>query len=346
MNLITLFPLWKEASCISILNGWVHQTLMLGCQIIKFTIMHKAQYRNYFYNVLCMNEAKEMDIIVRNSVKTVGKQCTGCGLCEQVCHVSAISITEDKKGFLYPIINDNICIDCGMCIKSCPSSNKVAMNDFEPEVFLAYNKDQNILKRSTSGGVFYNLAAEIIRGGGIAYGATYTEDFYVQHDGVENICDIEKFHGSKYVQSDIRNCYSSIKSAIMNHRQVLFSGTACEIVAIREYCKLNHLDEELLTTVEIICWAVPSPGLFRNHVDLLQKSENSKLIAYSFRDKKDGWGSYIRSAVFANGHSARNNLLLQSDGQLYSKKYNMRESCFTGKYKKIPKVADITIGDC
>ena len=54
-----------------------------------------------------------MDLL--STLKDNGKMCTGCGACNNICPVGAISMKPDKYGFLYPEIDDSMCIDCGRC---------------------------------------------------------------------------------------------------------------------------------------------------------------------------------------------------------------------------------------
>lgn len=51
-------------------------------------------------------------------------KCTGCMACRFICPKSAINMREDKEGFLYPVIDENLCIDCGKCDNVCPIDSK------------------------------------------------------------------------------------------------------------------------------------------------------------------------------------------------------------------------------
>lgn len=47
------------------------------------------------------------------------ENCCGCGACYSVCPKSAITMQEDEEGFLYPIIEDQKCIQCKKCLSVC-----------------------------------------------------------------------------------------------------------------------------------------------------------------------------------------------------------------------------------
>ena len=49
--------------------------------------------------------------------------CCGCHACYNICHKNAIEMIEDEKGFKYPKINKEKCIECNLCIKVCPIIN-------------------------------------------------------------------------------------------------------------------------------------------------------------------------------------------------------------------------------
>ena len=49
--------------------------------------------------------------------------CTGCSACCDICPVNAITMQSNNEGFLYPNINEDICIKCGKCMKICNKTN-------------------------------------------------------------------------------------------------------------------------------------------------------------------------------------------------------------------------------
>lgn len=214
------------------------------------------------------------------------KNCCGCASCVQRCPKHCISLIEDEEGFLYPKVDLETCIDCGLCEKVCPVLNKDEKR--EPlAVYAANNKDEEIRKSSSSGGIFTLLAENIISRGGVVFGARFNEKWEVVHDFVEKTEDLTLFRGSKYVQSKIGDTYYKASLFLKEGRQVLFSGTPCQIAGLRKYLRKDY---DNLLTIDFICHGAPSPGVFRTFLrDELQKAarkggrKNTVLLSLSPR---------------------------------------------------------------
>ena len=174
--------------------------------------------------------------------------CCGCGACEQICPKHCISLIEDTQGFLYPAVGASICVDCGLCEKVCPSSDDAFVSkklDARPDVALpievlaAKNPDASVRKGSSSGGVFSMLAESVIAQGGVVFGAMFNDSFEVVHGFVEDREQLSKLRGSKYVQSRIGNSFREVEHFLKEGRKVLFSGTPCQAMALRNYLTLR-----------------------------------------------------------------------------------------------------------
>lgn len=103
------------------------------------------------------------------------KDCSGCMACMNICPKNAIIMKEDKNGFKYPKIDEKLCIDCGLCSKACPVMNKLKENLYNIKVYACKNKDENIRKKSSSGGLFTLFAKYILDQEGVVFGAKYDE---------------------------------------------------------------------------------------------------------------------------------------------------------------------------
>jgi len=152
--------------------------------------------------------------------------CCGCSACLQKCPKKCIEMHEDAEGFLYPEINDDFCIDCGICYNVCPVRNQKP--NCKPLAFYAsQSKDETLRLQSSSGGIFSLLAEYIIRKGGIVFGARFNEKMELVHEYTETINGLAPFRGSKYVQSKIGDSFKQVEYFLKQGRMVLFSGVPC-----------------------------------------------------------------------------------------------------------------------
>ncbi|MDR1399243.1 MAG: Coenzyme F420 hydrogenase/dehydrogenase, beta subunit C-terminal domain, partial [Treponema sp.] len=180
--------------------------------------------------------------------------CTGCHACFSVCPVSGIVMRDDAEGFLYPEINDDICICCGLCEKICPIHLQI--NSGKPlRVYAAKNQDEHIRGESSSGGIFTLLAEAVIHRGGVVFGARFNEKWEVIHDYTETVERLAEFRGSKYVQSIIGNTYKQVRDFLSGGRMVLFSGVPCQIAGLKAFLQKEY---DNLLTVDLVCHGVPS----------------------------------------------------------------------------------------
>lgn len=231
--------------------------------------------------------------------------CCGCMACVQICHKQCISMLEDNEGFLYPEVDETICVNCHLCEQVCPVINQTTER-LPIKVYAAINRSQNTLKYSSSGGIFTLLAEKILAANGIVFGVTFDDKWEVCHTYIDSIEDIEKFRGSKYVQSRIGTAYVDAEKFLKEKRKVLFTGTPCQIAGLKKYLRKEY---ENLYCVDVICHGVPSPGIWRSYLDTLQ--EKSKITSISFRDKTDGWRrySFVLKGVSSPTISSKENLL-------------------------------------
>ena len=261
------------------------------------------------------------------------KDCCGCHACANVCPKHCIDMKADEQGFLYPNVDTEKCIDCGLCEKVCPVINQ--SNPSKPiKVYAAKNTDEEIRKQSSSGGIFTLLAEKIINAGGVVFGAKFDAEWNVIHSWTDTIEGISDFRGSKYVQSTIGNTYREAKEFLEQRRSVLFSGTPCQIAGLKKYLRKEY---DKLFTAEVVCHGVPSPLIWQKYLDEEFKqnhtlcgvgknsvssslNELNVITNISFRDKTNGWKKF--------GFEVRYNVTLEAGKNSVSKYANDNKKVF------------------
>ena len=166
--------------------------------------------------------------------------CTGCKMCKDICPVEAISYECDREGFWYPKVDYDKCIKCGKCVRTCPSLSELENPQAkEPNVYAAWALDDEIRLKSTSGGIFYILAEQMLQQNGLIAACKYTADFKAAYHTVGNTkADLEAFKGSKYFQSDTEGIYKSVREQLKAGSKVLFCGAPCQVAALNRYATL------------------------------------------------------------------------------------------------------------
>lgn len=267
------------------------------------------------------------------------RECCGCGACAQRCPHQCITMREDDEGFLYPYINHSLCKDCGLCNSVCP----VLLQDkpLTPiKVYAARNKDIQEQMQSSSGGIFVHMAKNILRCGGVVFGAKYNSQWEVEHGYIEDITEIPVLMRSKYVQSRIGNAYKEVECFLKQGRKVLFVGVPCQVSGLKRFLRKEYGN---LYLVDIICHGVPSPAVWRGYIKETVNTE--ELVDVNFRDKKGfSWQKYGMTFIHSNskeGSTAKNNLFFKG----YLHNLFLRPSCYSCPSKSSRSHADITIGD-
>ena len=271
------------------------------------------------------------------------RQCTGCSACVNSCPKSCITMQRDKEGFLYPSVNRELCIECGLCEKVCPVLNVQEKRVLGSVAYSCINTEEEIRKQSSSGGVFTALASYIIKQGGVVFGAAFDEKFQVVHKCVEKIEDLDCLRGSKYVQSKIGDTYQQAKKYLQENRLVLFTGTPCQIGGLLAYLKRDY---ENLYTQDLICHGAPSPMVWEKYIDYRTSTANgAKPRKIAFRAKNEGWKRFSVSFVFDNDTEYLQTL----DKDLYMKAFlknlSLRPSCYQCAFKGLERESDITLAD-
>lgn len=208
-------------------------------------------------------------------------------------------------------------------------------------VAIAMSLSVAIDKHKYSGGLFSALATVVIAEGGVCYGAGFIDNFNVAQIRVDDISDLYKLQGSKYVQSKVEHSYELVESDLRNKKKVLYSGTSCIIAGLLAFLSVKKVSTVGLITCDLICHGVPSPLLWKNNIER-QTKKYGEIQSVNFRDKKNGWHSHIESYAFKNGKIIDEKFYTD----LFYSHVALRKSCYECRYiKNEEKPADITMAD-
>lgn len=277
------------------------------------------------------------------------KDCCGCHACVSVCAHRAITMQSDVEGFLYPVVDRDLCTNCGLCEQACPVINQTSSR--KPlKVYAAKSNDEELRRQSSSGGIFTLLAEAVIHEGGVVFGARFDGQWNVVHSWTDTPDGLVAFRGSKYVQSVIGNTYNEAKEFLRQGRKVLFTGTPCQIAGLKKFLRKDY---DNLLTVDIICHGVPSPLVWQNYIDEMRTKGD--IVDVSFRDKTYGWAqygfslSYVSPAANASESLERHTSLFPRSENIFMRGFladlYLRPSCHACPSRSGKSCSDITLGD-
>ncbi len=266
--------------------------------------------------------------------------CTGCTACASGCPKDAITMERDKEGFAYPVVHPDQCIHCGHCTAVCPILREREQTSL-PAAFAAWNRDDRIRKDSTSGGAFTALAEYVLESGGIVFGAAMDGKQHLCHVACFRKEDLWRLRGAKYVQSDLGETFREIREALKT-RQVLFSGTPCQVDGLYRYLGCRP---EKLVTCDLVCHGVPSPGVWEDMARAIEAHKGKGLQAVRFRNKVTGWKDSHFTAVYDDGTVDTAPLFHTEYGRAFGRSLFLRPSCHHCAYTNLNRPGDFTLGD-
>lgn len=266
-------------------------------------------------------------------------ECTGCGMCSNICPRQAIKMEEDEYGFLYPKISGETCINCGLCMKKCPVNNKIEKLSENQTVYASWTNSRENRKKSTSGGAFSEFAKYVLRENGVVVGVEWTNLFTPRHVVIESEDDLDSLKGSKYAQSDTNSIYIQIKELLSNERLVLFSGTPCQVTALKAFLNSEYSN---LITIDLICHGVPPASMLLKHYSEIHDApvENVQL-----RYKDPYWDYTYVKIDYIDGYKYQELTINDDYFNLFNIGYSLRRSCHNCRYASSERVSDITLGD-
>ena len=273
------------------------------------------------------------------------QDCCGCSACMVKCPYDAIEMQPDIMGFVYPQIDENKCVNCGLCLKVCQfkiSYDRHGKIDV-PKVFALRNKDKSELNKSQSGAAFFTIAKRLLQEHGfVIYGVGLDENFLAVYKSAKTVDELENLRGSKYIQSRFFfECFKKIEKNLSEGKKVLFSGTPCQVAGLLAVIPFSL--RETLYTIDIICHGVPAPNAWSQYIKWIERKYKKKVIAVDFRDKTYGWHSCRESFYFTDSQKVSRDSFrhfLMSDSHFCT-----RPACAKCPFTNTKRIGDLTIGD-
>lgn len=269
------------------------------------------------------------------------EHCTGCQACRVACPKNAITMQENEKGNIYPVVDEQQCINCNKCANVCPELSPLTFNAKQEKVYAMWVNHTKNRKYSTSGGASYIMAKTIIERGGYFCGAVYN-DGGAEHSICDNIDKLYRFQGSKYVHSNVKDVYKEVEILLKDGKEILFTGTPCQVAALRSFLRKEY---DTLYCVDIVCHGVPNKKVLGSRIKTIEQSHGKKVIDIRFRDKQPDQYNTCMKYTFEDGTSYKCSEFEDAYIRSFESGYILRDNCFNCTYKKSERCSDITIAD-
>ena len=273
------------------------------------------------------------------------EDCTGCLACVAVCPANAINIEIDSKGFSVPKVNEDLCLHCNLCNRTCPINKESDLKNCIKDSCYGFKSSDDDRLVSSSGAFFSCLARTFInQGNSVCIAAGFDSSFKVIHSSFSTFDGIAETRGSKYSQSDFLPAYVDALNSLNKGKKVLVVGTPCQISGLKLFLKNKQVDQSNLLTVDIVCHGVSSPEIWKECVSMFS-DKYGKVKNINFRDKSQGWRGYHISALLDNGENVKTSEPFMIYSNLLQFDLLIRPNCFHCKYCSLMRCGDITIGD-
>lgn len=313
------------------------------------TILHEQRERSLAFLTGAISKAtgSDMAYVPQTAAKqaTVASlsrdECVGCGACAAVCPAQAIAMQPDAEGFAYPALAAESCTRCGLCLRQCVGLRQRRAAQGEPKAYLAFHRRADIRKQSSSGGLFYALASNVLAKGGAVYGAALDETFCVRHIRAASEADVRRLMASKYVQSDLGAVYAPMLEDLKAGVPVLFCGTPCQVGAMRRF--VRQMPENQPLFVDFVCHGVPSPEVWQSYLRYLRRKGG--IASVQFRSKEKGWHDYHFAVQYRVGKRRAHSHERDPYMRAFLSNRNLRPSCYACAWKGDRSEADITLAD-
>lgn len=279
-------------------------------------------------------------------MKMPQERCCGCEACVQICPQRALKLTESGEGYLYPELIKEKCVQCNRCERVCPML-KIFPEDNADEVYYGIShRNTDVLLSSASGGLFTFLYSKFIERypEGYVCGAIYSDGFEkVKHLVSNSLEDIQKMRSSKYFQSHKEFAYEQVEAKLKKNEAVFFTGTPCEVAALKLFLGKNY---EKLWTLDFVCKGGGSPKILTDYVRYIKSKFDAEIIYLNMRYKwreLDNWIPQFVCFKFDNGKNYLREFYNTELGIGFQ--ILQRKSCKECPFCEKKHYADFTIGD-
>ena len=321
-------------------------------EFIDYTIVEQKRKKEYVHSFQYLKNAlEEVERHIREKAKSQivfgGRNfcCCGCGACSAVCPTGAIQVVWNEKGFQYATLDEQKCISCGQCIRSCPEKNTAQYSrPIKQSMLYSYKDlDGEVLKHSSSGGFAYRLAEVYLRKRYSVYGCAFDADRHIaKHIQVteKNAGDLYKLQGSKYMQSVFAPVMQQIGKS--RYEKKIVFGTPCQIAGVRQITGSN-IDVIL---VDLICHGVPTKAAYDSYMRYLVNKKGfhpQGAVWTDFRYKVKGW----RNIYIYNSDGKRKFCASEKRDPYFlhfTRGFSYAPSCYECPWRA-SSAADLRIGD-
>ena len=272
------------------------------------------------------------------------KNCNGCSACVNICPRDAITMVSDAEGFFYPVINEDECVNCGLCETVCPELHPPKLPEVYYGCYIAQSKKQEILDTCTSGGFIDALNQHIITSRkGYCAGVVYDEHYMPTHKITSDCAQTKQFRNSKYAQSRIGYVFRDVKTKLNEGETVLFTGTPCQVAGLKAFLQKDY---EKLYTVDLVCRSVPSPLLWERYLAWQKDRYKSEISSVTCRKKTYGYRSGTLEIKFKNGKKYAGSNRVDYYMKCFHHDVCSRPSCYSCSFKTAHRCSDFTVFDC